>query len=771
MYKFLEMKTIKLLAGLILIHFSIDAQISVGQEGMTTKSYNFTSFTPNETVINDELVSLTPVQFQSHPEFGMRPFNSQCDECSELIEKRTLKERYYIKNGTRGNTFFVQAGLEDLHFKDSANRMITIDPRLKPHPSQPNVYHSPDQPLPTGYLGISGSSTIRLPEFILHFNKCSKVVYIHNNSENILYTSPSFSNTTVGDDGAYNSGIYPGINRSMLFERGSVKSNFIINTIPALNNNDGWLGFEDRIELPSGYKIKKAPSGGLTPEGFWQGDLILVKETDNTELARWHEVSVYDNAQNNIHETTYGAYQLIQNGTEYIIRTLVKIDWLKSPSRVMPVTVDPLVSGTNTWTAGQIGFTPYTAGNGFCGSSSTYCLGGPLNVTFPGAATITNVLWSNQYIAVAPTLLSHGGFRMVGPCGENPTLTNNWWNCNIANSGTCTGTNLQAANLATCVPASCNPTVLPFRTKNIHCINPVAGNCNTARLYIVNNSWVVTVQGQNLSTLSNTTTGNGTTTIAGTCFGTVTLNPNPMYSVLPYTYLWSPGGSTAPTLTFSPNAIGNNTFLCTVTDACGVSRTATFVVTNNCVLPIELSEFYLHYNGSSCELNWTTLSEKNTAYFLIEKSQNGIQFETLGSIKAAGNSTQKQKYIYADLHPEKNGLTYYKLSMFEIGDSDPKFSTMEVLSTSNNPGLEKLRLQPNPANHNISLFLPSFLLNRSVTVKIFSGSGQCVYTENIIRQVSSMAFEINTDELKEGLYSVFVYDEKGNHSKTNFIKN
>ncbi len=100
--------------------------------------------------------------------------------------------------------------------------------------------------------------------------------------------------------------------------------------------------------------------------------------------------------------------------------------------------------------------------------------------------------------AVSPAWKSDGGFRMVGPCGEDPAALTGWWSCGppAGNApGNCIGTNINVPALATCLTPNCAATNVAFSVKNIYCTLPIAGLCTTTRLRTLNNTWIVTVEG------------------------------------------------------------------------------------------------------------------------------------------------------------------------------------------------------------------------------------------------------------------------------------
>lgn len=60
-------------------------------------------------------------------------------------------------------------------------------------------------------------------------------------------------------------------------------------------------------------------------------------------------------------------------------------------------------------------------------------------------------------------------------------------------------------------------------------------------------------------------------------------------------------------------------------------------------------------------LTWTTLTETNNAFFLIERSLNGITFEEAGRVEAAASNNTKKQYSFTDI--DNPGLrVFYRLA-------------------------------------------------------------------------------------------------------------
>ena len=75
-------------------------------------------------------------------------------------------------------------------------------------------------------------------------------------------------------------------------------------------------------------------------------------------------------------------------------------------------------------------------------------------------------------------------------------------------------------------------------------------------------------------------------------------------------------------------------------------------------------------------LSWSTTKEEGNSNFSVERSQDGIEFTTIGEIKGAGNSEQLQEYSFLDVMAKSDRL-FYRLKQI---DFDNTYSFTEVLA-------------------------------------------------------------------------------------------
>jgi len=107
-------------------------------------------------------------------------------------------------------------------------------------------------------------------------------------------------------------------------------------------------------------------------------------------------------------------------------------------------------------------------------------------------------------------------------------------------------------------------------------------------------------------------------------------------------------------------------------------------------LPVTLSSFKLSRENLHINLSWTTTSEENSERFDIERSQNGKQWEFIGTVASASESSVRKNYNFSDLNPE-NGTNYYRLKMI---DKDQSFTYSTIRQAVFQDIM--LELYPNP---------------------------------------------------------------------------
>lgn len=103
---------------------------------------------------------------------------------------------------------------------------------------------------------------------------------------------------------------------------------------------------------------------------------------------------------------------------------------------------------------------------------------------------------------------------------------------------------------------------------------------------------------------------------------------------------------------------------------------------SNTILPVTLVSFTAENQNEVNKIEWTTASELNNNYFLLERSSNGFEWDVITTIYGAGTVSTEQNYLYED-RMMPSTINYYRLTQV---DFDGQQETFHVVSVDNRTG-------------------------------------------------------------------------------------
>ncbi len=174
-------------------------------------------------------------------------------------------------------------------------------------------------------------------------------------------------------------------------------------------------------------------------------------------------------------------------------------------------------------------------------------------------------------------------------------------------------------------------------------------------------------------------------------------------------------------------------------------------------LPIELLSFEVSATShQKVDINWATASEINNDYFTIEKSKNGMDWETVTRVRGQGDAIVTQRYHSVDESPF-SGTSYYRLIQTDF-DGQFEFSDIRSVIIKEK---KSVNIFPNPTSEKVVVsfgedFDPSSDLNfiiRDITGKQL--------TDYNIGNVTDYSFELDLSPLPNGVY--FLSTNYSNH--------
>jgi hypothetical protein len=187
----------------------------------------------------------------------------------------------------------------------------------------------------------------------------------------------------------------------------------------------------------------------------------------------------------------------------------------------------------------------------------------------------------------------------------------------------------------------------------------------------------------------------------------------------------------------------------------------TCVVSNP--LAVELISFSGINEGHQNILHWSTASEINNNYFTILKSNNGIDFDSIGIAKGAGNSSQILNYVFTDFKP-LTGINYYQLKQTDYNGQNSFSKTIAI--TNRLANINPIIVTPNPATDEINISGINF--NAGDEIQIANTLGKIIFQNKISESTSN--FKLQILNIAEGAY--FIKAINANHDyNTKFFKN
>lgn len=121
-------------------------------------------------------------------------------------------------------------------------------------------------------------------------------------------------------------------------------------------------------------------------------------------------------------------------------------------------------------------------------------------------------------------------------------------------------------------------------------------------------------------------------------------------------------------------------------------------------LPVELDRFEARLVGTEVELFWRTASELNNEYFEIQRSVDGVEYQSLGRVDGKGTTNKVSNYFFVDSQPAR-GFNFYRLKQVDF-DGKTSYSEVRRVSFDGNVRLA-VRVHPNPTvvtNINLKVF-------------------------------------------------------------------
>lgn len=184
-------------------------------------------------------------------------------------------------------------------------------------------------------------------------------------------------------------------------------------------------------------------------------------------------------------------------------------------------------------------------------------------------------------------------------------------------------------------------------------------------------------------------------------------------------------------------------------------------VVDRTVLPVELLQFNAKSAANqTVTISWKTASEKDNAIFEVQRTTDGKNFETIGTVRGAINSAQTKSYQLVDNTPSV-GHNYYRLRQTDTNGNET-FSPLEYVWIKPEKGF--LNIYPNPANDILNI---EFEQAKEMTIT--DAAGKTVKSIPIENGHFLQKQTISIQDLPTGVYFLQA-NIKGENKTLQFVK-
>lgn len=164
--------------------------------------------------------------------------------------------------------------------------------------------------------------------------------------------------------------------------------------------------------------------------------------------------------------------------------------------------------------------------------------------------------------------------------------------------------------------------------------------------------------------------------------------------------------------------------------------------------------------GRSIELKWLTANEINNELFTVERSTDGLNYESIGTKPGAGNSQEVLSYRFRDENPS-TGNNYYRIKQTDNNGND-EYSMITPASfkpsAENNIQISSARPNPFSKDFNVEYMVPK---SGSAKVKLTSVHGEVLLEQQVNCEKDKPQQFIYKDEkgIRAGVYFLSIAQE------------
>ncbi|ALW86557.1 hypothetical protein AUC43_16600 [Hymenobacter sedentarius] len=169
-------------------------------------------------------------------------------------------------------------------------------------------------------------------------------------------------------------------------------------------------------------------------------------------------------------------------------------------------------------------------------------------------------------------------------------------------------------------------------------------------------------------------------------------------------------------------------------------------------LPVELTSFAATARELDAVLKWSTASEHNSAWFAIERAEDGKNWMEISRKPAAGNSSSTLSYTATDLGAgRKAAAFYYRLHQIDL-DGTSNYSGVQYVRF-NKTIVFSVEAYPVPMQAYLTLDLVSPAAG-PLQIELYDMTGRRVISQKEMAPMGSSRYQVDVRSLATGNYTL-----------------
>ncbi len=170
------------------------------------------------------------------------------------------------------------------------------------------------------------------------------------------------------------------------------------------------------------------------------------------------------------------------------------------------------------------------------------------------------------------------------------------------------------------------------------------------------------------------------------------------------------------------------------------------LVAQNTVVPVNLLSFDAMARKNSVSLTWSTAQELNNKGFTVERSTDGVHFESIGWVDGKLSSAVSVSYSFNDNFVQPNVVYYYRLRQVDINNREELSSVRQVKISRQ--GIT-VTVSPVPAKDVMNVFINGTA--QKAAISLVNAQGQLVKSWYNVNAYNS-AYSLDVANLPPGIY-------------------